>query len=118
MDGCATAKQEGVRFAIHSDAPVTPLGGLHLVWCAVNRRTASGEVLGEGERISVYDALRAVTIDAAFTLRMDREVGSIESGKRADFAVLDADPFEVDAGVIRDIPVWGTVLAGVANPAR
>lgn len=118
MDGCATAKQEGVRFAIHSDAPVTPLGGLHLVWCASNRLTASGRVLGEHERISVYDALRAVTVDAAYTLRMDHEVGTIESGKWADFAVLEADPLEVDPLEVKDVPVWGTVLAGVANPAR
>ena len=118
MDGCATAKHEGVRFAIHSDAPVTPLGGLHLVWCAANRLTASGRVLGEDERISVYDALRAVTVDAAYTLRMDHEVGTIESGKWADFAVMEADPLEVDPIEVKDIPVWGTVLAGVANPAR
>jgi predicted amidohydrolase YtcJ len=117
MDGCATAKHEGVRFAIHSDAPVTPLGGLHLVWCAANRITASGRVLGEHERISVYDALRAVTVNAAYTLRMDHEVGTIESGKWADFAVLDADPFEVDAGAIKDIPVWGTVVGGQPLPA-
>lgn len=118
MDACGTAKQEGVRFAIHSDAPVTPLGGLHLVWCAANRQTASGRVLGEHERISVYDGLQAVTVDAAYTLRMDHEVGTIESGKWADFAVLEADPLEVDPLEVKDVPVWGTVLAGVANPTR
>jgi len=118
MDACATAKAEGVRFALHCDAPVTPLGGLHLVWCAVNRLTATGEVLGAGERISALDALRATTIDAAYTLRMDHEVGTIESGKRADFAVLDADPLEVDPAEIKDIPVWGTVVGGQVFPAR
>lgn len=79
---------------------------------AANRLTASGRVLGENERISVYDALRAVTIDAAYTLRMDHEAGTIESGKRADFAVLEADPLQVDAAETKDIPVRGTVLAG------
>lgn len=117
MDSCATARREGVRFAVHSDAPVTPLGGLHLVWCAVNRLTASGRVLGEHERISVYDALRAITIDAAYTLRMDHECGTIEAGKWADFAVLEADPLEVPQQEIRDIPVGGTVLAGVSHAA-
>jgi predicted amidohydrolase YtcJ len=117
LDGCATAAREGVHFALHSDAPVTPLGGLHLVWCAANRLTASGRVLGENERISVYDALRAVTIDAAYTLRMDHAAGTIESGKWADFAVLEADPLHVDPLEIRDIPVWGTILAGEPHAA-
>jgi len=117
MDSCATAAREGVRFALHSDAPVTPLGGLHLVWSAANRLTASNHVLGEHERIPVYDALRAVTGDAAYTLRMDREVGTIESGKRADFAVLDDDPLAVAVREVKDIPVWGTVLAGMPQPA-
>ena len=117
MDGCATAAREGVRFALHSDAPVTPLGGLHLVWAAANRLTASNRVLGEHERIPAYDALRAVTVDAAYTLRMDRDVGTIESGKWADFAVLDDDPLAVDVQQVKDIPVWGTVLAGVPQPA-
>jgi predicted amidohydrolase YtcJ len=118
MDACATALREGVRFAIHCDAPVTPLGGLHQVWAAANRLTATGEVLGEHERIPVADALRAVTIDAAYTLRMDHEVGTIEPGKWADFAVLEADPLEVDQREIRDIPVWGTVSGGELHPAR
>jgi predicted amidohydrolase YtcJ len=117
MDACATAAREGVRYALHCDAPVTPLGGLHQVWAAANRLTASGEVLGEHERIPVYDALRAVTVDAAYTLGMDHETGTIESGKWADFAVLDADPLEVDPLEIRDIPVWGTVSAGAPYPA-
>ncbi len=117
MDACATAKREGVRFAIHSDAPVTPFGGLHLAWCAANRLTASGQALGEHERIPVYDALRAVTLDAAYTLRMDGEIGSIECGKWADFAVLEDDPLTVDPTAIKDIPVWGTIVAGVPHAA-
>ena len=112
MDACATATKKGVRFAIHSDAAVTPLGHLHTMWCAVNRLTASGEVLGPDERISAGAALRAVTIDAAFILHLDDEIGSIEVGKRADFAVLDASPLEVAPVEIKDIGVWGTVLGG------
>ncbi len=112
MNACATAKREGVRFSIHSDASVTPLGCLHTMWCAVNRVTASRAVLGPEERISVADAMQAVTIDAAFQLRLDHEIGSIEGGKRADFAVLADDPFEVDPIALRDIDVVGTVLGG------
>ena len=89
MNACATAIATGVPFAIHSDAPVTPLGPLFTAWCAVNRRTAGGRLLGERQRIDIGEALRAVTLGAAYTLKLDAEIGSIETGKRADFAVLE-----------------------------
>lgn len=116
MDACATAKREGVPFTIHSDAPVTPLGHLHTMWCAVNRQTATGKSLGETEKISVHDALEAVTLGAAYQIKMDHDVGSLEPGKRADMAVLEADPYMVDPAELKDIVVWGTVLGGVAHP--
>ena len=117
LDACGTALREGVRFSIHSDAGVTPLGQLHTVWCAVNRVTPKGRVLGEHERISTMDALRAVTVDAAYQLRMDGEIGSLEAGKRADFTVLAEDPLEVEPMRLRDIKVWGTVLGGRKHQA-
>ena len=116
MDACQTAKRHGVHFAIHSDAPVTPLGPLFTAWCAVNRRTESGAVLGENECISVDDALYAITLGAAYTIRMDHLAGSIEPGKYADFAVLEQDPLSVAPETLKDIGVWGTVVGG--TPAR
>ncbi|MGI9335314.1 MAG: amidohydrolase [Gammaproteobacteria bacterium] len=116
MDACATAKRSGVNFAIHSDAPVTHLGPLFTAWCAVNRVTASGRVLGEAERLSVDDALYAITLGAAFTLKLDTELGSIETGKRADFAILDDDPLEIEPSKLRDVRVWGTVVGGRVFP--
>jgi predicted amidohydrolase YtcJ len=95
MDAAGTARRFGVHFALHSDAPITPLGPLFTAWCAVNRKTASGRVLGDGERIAVADALHAITLGAAYTLKLDHEIGSIEAGKRADFAVLEDDPLAV-----------------------
>jgi predicted amidohydrolase YtcJ len=112
MNACRTALDSGVPMAIHSDAPVTPLGPLFTAWSAVNRRTASGRVQGEHECITVDEALRAITLGAAYTLHMDSEIGSIESGKRADFAILEADPTECDPLELKDIPVWGTVQGG------
>lgn len=117
LEAAATAKREGVRFSLHSDAAVTPLGQLHTMWCAVNRVTPSGRVLGPEERISAEDALQAVTVDAAYQLHLDHVLGSIEVGKFADFTVLEEDPLEVDPMRIRDIGVWGTVLGGVTHPA-
>lgn len=117
MNACATAVETGVPMAIHSDAPVTPLGPLFTAWCAVNRRTATGRTLGEHERIDVATALRAITLGAAYTLKLDGEVGSIETGKRADFAVLEDDPREIGAENLKDVGVWGTVLGGRIFPA-
>ena len=112
MNACATAQRTGVPFTIHCDAPVTPLGPLFTAWCAVNRLTASGRVLGAHERISVADALQAITLGAAYTLKLDHEIGSIECGKRADFCVLDGDPTAVPPEQLKDVGVWGTVQGG------
>jgi predicted amidohydrolase YtcJ len=112
MDACATALREGVSISFHCDAPVTPMGHLHVMWCAVNRLTASGRVLGEDECISAYDALHAATLGAAWQLKLDHDIGSIEAGKMADFAVLEEDPLTVAPETIKDIKVWGTVLGG------
>lgn len=112
MNACATALSVGVPMAIHSDAPVTPLGPLFTAWAAVNRRTASGKVLGTTECIGVADALRTITLGAAYTLRLDGEIGSIEVGKRADFAVLEDDPLEIGAERLKDVRIWGTVQGG------
>ena len=118
MNPCRSAQEIGVPYTIHSDAPVTPLGPLHVVWCAVNRLTPSGRLLGAHERIGVEDALRAVTLGAAWTLHLDGEIGSIETGKRADFAVLEDDPLEVAPERIKDVGVWGTVHGGRVFPAE
>ncbi|MEM9966682.1 MAG: amidohydrolase [Pseudomonadota bacterium] len=112
MNACRTALDSGVPMAIHSDAPVTPLGPLFTAWSAVNRITASGRVQGAQERISMAEALWAITMGASYTLHLDDEIGSIETGKKADFAVLENDPTEVDPAALKDVPVWGTVQGG------
>jgi predicted amidohydrolase YtcJ len=107
-----------VPFSIHSDAPVTPLSPLFTAWCAVNRTSSSGRKLGaDTEALTVEQALAAITIGAAYTLKLDHLVGSIECGKLADFAVLDDDPLAVAPDKLKDIPVWGTVIGGVVKQA-
>lgn len=124
MNAAATALRTGVPISLHSDTPVTPLGPLQAVKHAVTRKTVSGRVMGEFEKIGVQEALEAVTIGGAYMLKMDHEVGSIESGKFADLAVLAEDPFDVEAERIGDIRVLGTVVGGqhfktkVAAPAE
>jgi len=63
----------------------------------------------------VDEALRLITLGAAYTLKMDNEVGSIEAGKRADFAVLGDDPTQVAPEMLKDVPVLGTVFGGRLN---
>lgn len=117
MEASGTARREGIPFSLHSDANVTPLGHLHTMWCAVNRVTPKGRVLGEFEKISAYDALYAVTIGSAYQMHLDAELGSIETGKWADFTVLADSPLDVEPMAIKDIPVWGTVVGGVKYEA-
>lgn len=116
----ASLEREGVIFALHSDAQLVmvPMHPLTAAWVAVNRVALDGvTVLGPGERIGVERALRAITIDAAYVLRQDTRIGSLEPGKFADFAILEEDPLTVDPMRLKDIPVWGTALSGVLQPA-
>jgi predicted amidohydrolase YtcJ len=107
--------REGVTFALHSDYPqvVVPLLPLTAAWTTVNRFAEDGKtVVAPGERISVERAMRAITIDAAYILGVEDQIGSLEMGKHADFAILDQDPFTVDPRKLKDVPVWGTALGG------
>jgi predicted amidohydrolase YtcJ len=115
MDAVRSALDAGLTVGVHSDAPVTPLGPLFTAWCAVNRQTMTGKVLGASQSISVPEALYAITMGAAKTLKLDGEIGSISVGKRADFAILGSNPLEVDPATLKDIPVLGTVLGGRAT---
>ena len=113
LDDAGGALSEGVPLAIHSDAPVTALAPLFTAWCAVNRLTSQGVTLGgEAEKISVEEALYAITVGGAYSLKMDTEIGSLEVGKRADMAILADDPIEVGAAGLKDIQVVGTMVDG------
>lgn len=105
-----------VTFALHSDFTMAPALPLNSAWVAVNRTGESGAVLGPEERIDVERAMRAITIDAAYILGMEHEIGSIRGGKKADFTVLEADPFETPVEALKDIPIWGTVFEGRPAP--
>jgi predicted amidohydrolase YtcJ len=107
----------GIPWSLHSDMPMAPADPLFLMWCAVNRLTTSGRVAGPGQRVTVEDALRGVTIEAAYSLKLEDEIGTLSPGKRANFTILDANPLSVDAMEIRNIGVWGTVMEGRVLPA-
>lgn len=116
MARLGTAARHGVPIALHSDFTMAPALPLNSAWVAVNRLSESGEVLCPEERIDLDQALRAITIDAAYVLGMEHEIGSIRAGKKADFTVLEADPYEVPVEDLKDIPIWGTVFEGRPAP--
>lgn len=106
----------GGILSLHSDAPMAPAEPLALVWAAVNRIGLSGEkVMGEKERITVDEAMRAITIDAAYTARLENKIGSIEPGKYADFTILEQNPYKVNPEDINKINVQATVYRGEAS---
>jgi len=111
-----TAVRLGQRVSLHTDSPMYPPDPLRLVRTAVTRLTRKGDALGPGEAVSMDQALRAVTIDAAWQLFLDEEVGSIEPGKRADFTVLERSPYDVAPEEIDRIGVRATWLDG--RPTR
>ena len=94
-------------------APAEPLT---LVWTAVNRIGSDGQVWGPDQRVSLDRALRAITLEGARSLGLEDEIGSLKVGKRADLTVLEQDPYAVEPEALRDIPIWGTVLAGKPYP--
>jgi predicted amidohydrolase YtcJ len=109
-------ESKGVPVGLHSDSPMAPLSPLTLMWTAVARENISGEKTGQGEVMSRYGALKAITIDAAWILGLEDSIGSIRAGKAADFTVLAADPLTVPLEQLRSIEVIGTVFAGTAYP--
>ena len=102
----------GVRLVGSSDRPVTPGAPLRAIQFLVERRSSSGAVVGIEEGISVDEALRAYTVNAAYACGWDTVLGSISAGKHADFVVLGEDPRWVDPSTIADIPVLATIVAG------
>jgi len=106
------ALDRGVVVNFHQDTPVTTPDMLHSVWCAVNRLSRNGNVIGADQQISVYEALKAVTIDAAYEYFEEESKGSIRAGKRADLVILSESPLKVDPMDIRNIKVMETIKDG------
>jgi len=109
-----SALDRGIRFTIHHDAAVTPADMLMLIQTAVHRVTSSGKLLGPDQEIPVMEALKAVTINAAWQEGEEKMKGSIEVGKLADLVILSANPLKVDRTAIKDIDVIETIKEGIS----
>lgn len=102
--------------SFHSDMPMAPAKPMQLVWAAVTRATAEGPVAGPQHNVPLDVALEAVTINAAYSIQMEKRVGSIEVGKDANLSILDQSPYVVAPEKLKDIRVWGTMLEGRVQP--
>lgn len=108
--------EAGVGISFHSDFTMAPLQPLTLAWVAANRVASDGEPWGKHQVIPVQTALAAITIEAAKSLGLEGEIGSIKPGKKADFVILEEDPYETPKNKLKDIPIWGTVYEGTVYP--
>ncbi len=113
MDPAGACVKAGLPFTLHTDGPCSPPGPLALISTAVTRRCIiDNSVVGPDQAVSLDDAIRAVTIDAASQLGQSDRLGSLEKGKVADFTILESDPYKVSPDAIADIKVSETWVAG------
>lgn len=109
-------EKRGVPLSFHSDYFMAPAEPLTLVWTAVNRVNSAGDTLAPEEKVSLWTAMKAVTTEAARSIRKENEIGSIKIGKKADFVILGLNPFKIDPIKIKDIPILETIFEGKSFP--
>jgi hypothetical protein len=108
----ASAIAKGLHCSNHNDFSVTPVEPMRMVYTAVERISRKGEVIGPAERVSPWQALKALTIEAAWQIREEGQKGTIDAGKLADLVILDADPTAVPSADILKIAVVETFKEG------
>ncbi|OPX11023.1 amidohydrolase [Mycobacterium sp. AT1] len=108
----ASAIDAGLRCSNHNDFSVTPVDPMRMVWSAVARTSRSGEIIGPDERVTPWQALKALTIEAAWQIREENDKGTLSPGKLADLVILDEDPTAVPTDQILDIAVVETFKEG------
>ncbi len=109
-----SALERGLYYNFHQDSPVLKPDMMQTVWCAVNRVTRKGVKIGEEQCISVFDALKGVTVHAAYAYHEEDRKGTVEEGKLADFVILEANPLKTDKMALKDIGVEETIKEGVS----
>jgi len=107
-----SAAKSGMKVSLHADTPMTDPSALAMIQAAVTRKADDGRCVGPDQRMEPIDALKAVTIDAAFHIGMEQKLGSIEVGKYADFAILDSNPLIVQPDQLSEIQVSQTWIDG------
>jgi predicted amidohydrolase YtcJ len=108
----ASALKRDMVYTQHHDAPVALPNSIMILAAQVNRTTRSDQILGPDQRVSVMDALKSITINAAYQHFEESRKGSLEPGKVADFVILDKNPLEVEPMSLKDIRVIETIKEG------
>ena len=107
-----TALKMGMMPTSHTDAPVALPNLMVVMWATVNRVSRSGAVIGEGERLTPYEAMKTFTIWSARQHFEEKNKGSLTKGKLGDMVVLSDNPLKVDPMKIKDIEVLVTIKEG------
>jgi predicted amidohydrolase YtcJ len=108
-----SALDRNIPYTVHNDAPVVPPDMIRLLWSTTNRLTRSGKTLGLEQRISTYEALKAMTVNGAYQHFEEKTKGTIEVGKLADLVVLSEDPLHIPAEDILKLKVVATYSHGM-----
>lgn len=103
-----SAVRRKLHFTLHNDAPIVPPNMLRLLWATTNRLTRSGKVLGADQRLTTYEALRAITVDAAYQAFEEDDKGTLSVGKLADLVVLSANPLLIHSKDLEQLTVEQT----------
>lgn len=106
------AAEKAIKFTLHADQPMFPSEPFSLIQTAVSRKTKEGKTLGKQYAINVYKALEAMTINAAWQIKMEDKLGSITEGKYADLIILDQNPLNIGYNSLRNIKVIETYVHG------
>ncbi len=106
------AIESGLYYTFHQDTPVLPPDVMKTISCAVNRVTRNGVRLDQTQAISVMDALKAVTLYAAYQYGEEAEKGSLRTGKKANLVILNQNPLTVPKQDLENIQVLGTIVDG------
>ncbi|BAJ03106.1 amidohydrolase [Shewanella violacea] len=114
----ATIEKEQIPVSLHSDLPIAPSDPLYLAWSAATRHTNDGNTLRKDLSLSRDAALRGITIEAAYSWQMEESLGSIKTGKIANFTILEQNPYKVELDSLKDIQVYGTVFEGKLFPVK
>src|SRR5690606_28023275 len=110
-----SAYDHGLIPTTHTDTPVVPIDGIQMIWSSVNRVSTGGDIIGEDQRVNPLEAIKAITINAAWQYFQEDLKGTIEPGKLADFVILSENPLSIghlDPIQIKDIKVLETIVGG------
>ncbi len=107
-----SAQNKGLKYSLHADQPMFESNPLRLIQTAVERQTKEGDTLGLHQKISTLNAIKAMTINAAWQIHMEDKIGSLKEGKYADFVILDNNPLKIPIHQIQDIKILKTVVSG------